>query len=67
MDHTPAHHAPATVSGLGVSDPYDIEALLPDPDRALLADLRTFIREDVAPIINCRSAGTSTERREALV
>jgi glutaryl-CoA dehydrogenase len=35
-----------------VSDFYDIEALLPDEDRALLADVREFMREDVAPIIN---------------
>ena len=35
-----------------MSDFYDIEALLPDDDRALLADVRAFMRDDVAPIIN---------------
>ena len=35
-----------------MSDFYDIGALLPDDDRALLADVRAFMRGDVAPIIN---------------
>src|SRR3954454_5665276 len=34
------------------SDFYDIEALLPDDDRALLADVREFMAGEVAPIIN---------------
>ncbi|MEA2133241.1 MAG: glutaryl-CoA dehydrogenase, partial [Solirubrobacteraceae bacterium] len=34
------------------SDFYDIEALLPDADRALLADVREFMTSEVAPIIN---------------
>jgi glutaryl-CoA dehydrogenase len=35
-----------------MSDFYDIEALLPDADRALLADVRAFMADEVAPIIN---------------
>jgi glutaryl-CoA dehydrogenase len=35
-----------------VSDFYDIESLLAPEDRALLAEVRTFMAEDVAPIIN---------------
>jgi glutaryl-CoA dehydrogenase len=35
-----------------VNDFYDIEALLPDADRALLADVREFMTGEVAPIIN---------------
>jgi glutaryl-CoA dehydrogenase len=35
-----------------VNDFYDIEALLPDADRALLADVREFMTSEVAPIIN---------------
>src|SRR3954463_16053468 len=34
------------------SDFYDIEALLPDEDRALLSDVREFMAGEVAPIIN---------------
>jgi glutaryl-CoA dehydrogenase len=33
-------------------DFYDLELLLPDEDRQLLADLREFLRAEVAPIIN---------------
>jgi glutaryl-CoA dehydrogenase len=33
-------------------DFYDLELLLPDEDRRLLADLREFLRAEVAPIIN---------------
>jgi len=35
-----------------MSDFYDIEALLPDADRALVADVRAFMADEVAPIIN---------------
>jgi glutaryl-CoA dehydrogenase len=35
-----------------MSDFYDIEALLPGDDRALLADVREFMAGEVAPIIN---------------
>jgi glutaryl-CoA dehydrogenase len=35
-----------------MSDFYEIEALLPDADRALLADVREFMAGEVAPIIN---------------
>jgi glutaryl-CoA dehydrogenase len=35
-----------------VNDFYDVEALLPDADRALLADVREFMAAEVAPIIN---------------
>ena len=35
-----------------MNDFYDIEALLPDADRALLADVREFMAGEVAPIIN---------------
>ena len=34
------------------SDFYSLESTLPDRDRALLADVRGFMREEVAPIIN---------------
>jgi glutaryl-CoA dehydrogenase len=34
------------------SDFYDLEALLPDDDRALLHDVRSFMDEQVEPIIN---------------
>ena len=34
------------------SDFYALESTLPDRDRALLAQVRTFMREEVAPIIN---------------
>src|SRR3954451_20406736 len=34
------------------SDFYDLEALLPGEDRALLADVREFMAREVAPIIN---------------
>jgi glutaryl-CoA dehydrogenase len=34
------------------SDPYDIESLLPDRDRAFIGEVREFMREQVAPIIN---------------
>src|SRR3954468_5662708 len=34
------------------SDFYDVEALLPDADRALVADVRAFMADEVAPIIN---------------
>jgi glutaryl-CoA dehydrogenase len=33
-------------------DFYDIESLLPDADRAFLADIRAFMAQEVAPIIN---------------
>jgi glutaryl-CoA dehydrogenase len=35
-----------------MTDFYDIETLLPDADRALLADVRDFMAAEVAPIIN---------------
>jgi glutaryl-CoA dehydrogenase len=35
-----------------MNDFYDIETLLPDDDRALLADVREFMAREVAPIIN---------------
>lgn len=34
------------------SDFYALESILPDRDRALLAQVRAFMREEVAPIIN---------------
>jgi glutaryl-CoA dehydrogenase len=34
------------------SDFFDIEAVLSDPDRALLSNVRDFMRAEVAPIIN---------------
>ena len=35
-----------------MSDFYDIEALLSEDDRALPVDVRAFMRDEVAPIIN---------------
>ncbi|MEA2210527.1 MAG: glutaryl-CoA dehydrogenase [Solirubrobacteraceae bacterium] len=43
----------ATSSELAsTSDFYTLEAVLPDRDRALLAEVRAFMREEVGPIIN---------------
>jgi glutaryl-CoA dehydrogenase len=42
----------ATAELTPAQDFYDLESVLADDDRRLLADVRTFMREDVAPIIN---------------
>jgi glutaryl-CoA dehydrogenase len=47
--------APATIREVSLdvaSDFYRLEAVLPDEDRALLARVRGFMRDEVAPIIN---------------
>ncbi|MEA2282520.1 MAG: glutaryl-CoA dehydrogenase, partial [Solirubrobacteraceae bacterium] len=37
---------------LATSDFYALESVLSDDDRAFLSDVRTFMRTEVAPIIN---------------
>src|SRR3954452_20332288 len=42
----------ATAELTAAQDFYDLESVLPDDDRRLLSDVRSFMRDDVAPIIN---------------
>jgi glutaryl-CoA dehydrogenase len=44
--------AMSTSELLATSDFYALESMLPDDDRAFLSEIRSFMREEVSPIIN---------------